>query len=205
MSTPDRKPRPPDSTPSADGRHRRSQRSRERILAAVAGALKDPQLELTPERVAAEAGVSLSTIFRHFGDMDGLAAAMRERVAGQVVPILAAGPFLGDARQRVGELVRRRAAAFEIMAPLLRATLRQSRPQRAARETEAELFRGMRRQLEEALAGELVDADLVEALDALLSLETWVRLRQTQGLAVARSRRVLEGAATALLEARGRA
>jgi hypothetical protein len=44
---------------------------------------------------------------------------------------------------------------------------------------------------------------LVEALDMLLSFESWSRLRDDQGLSVAKSKRVLKQAIEALLESQG--
>ena len=44
------------------------------------------------------------------------------------------------------------------------------------------------------------DAVLVEALDMLLSFESWNRLREDQGLSIAKSKRVLKQAIESLLE-----
>jgi hypothetical protein len=43
------------------------------------------------------------------------------------------------------------------------------------------------------------NADLVAALDMLLSFETWSRLREDQGLSIARSKRVLKQAIRSML------
>jgi hypothetical protein len=44
------------------------------------------------------------------------------------------------------------------------------------------------------------DVALVEALDMLLSFESWNRLREDQGLSIAKSKRVLKQAIESLLE-----
>jgi hypothetical protein len=44
------------------------------------------------------------------------------------------------------------------------------------------------------------DTVLVEALDMLLSFESWNRLREDQGLSIAKSKRVLKQAIELLLE-----
>jgi AcrR family transcriptional regulator len=112
---------PQERTGSAqDGRRLRSERSRARILDAVAEALADPDVDLTPAGIAARAGVSVSTIARHFGDREGLVAAMRDRIQTLLLPILSEGPFEGELRARIRELLRRRTAMFEIVAPLYR-------------------------------------------------------------------------------------
>ena len=61
--------------------------------------------------------------------------------------------------------------------------------------------RRLRRTLERAFASELRDAqpETLEALDALLSWDVWNRLRVAQGCSVARAKKVLVAAVTALI------
>jgi AcrR family transcriptional regulator len=189
----------------ADGRRRRAERSRERILEAVARALSDPDIVFTPENIAARAGVSISTIFRRFGDMDGLASAMRERIAARVMEHLAAGPFTGDVRSRVGELVRRRAAVYEIVGPLQRATLRQPRRRRGTQELHDHFKSVLRAQTTEALRTELARVpDLDGPVDTLLSLGAWLHMRVEQGLGADAAAAQVERGVLALLDASSR-
>ncbi len=197
-----REPKSPDD-PVLDGRHRRSQRSRERILDAVARAITDPDTVLTPERIAARAGVSISTISRHFGDMEGLATAMRERVAGKAIPYFMAGPFVGDTQTRLRELLRRRAAIFEIVGPFQRASLRQPWHSRGDQERRTRFATALRAQMTAALEPELRDdAEAAQIVGALLSLGTWAHLRLEQGLGVDAAAALVERAVLAQLEAR---
>jgi AcrR family transcriptional regulator len=182
-----------------DGRRRRSQRSRERILAAVAQALEDPDIELTAEQVAARSGVSISTIFRHFGDAEGLARAMRQRLQARVLPLYEAGPFEGDVRARVRELLRRRTAIYETIAPLYRVTLRQPRGS-APREQKRLLEENMQRQLSQALGAELEGSgDLRAVLTAVLSFDVWNHMRTIQALDGRSVARLLEQTVLTLL------
>ena len=104
----------------ADGRFRRSVRSRERILDALRELVSEGNLRPTGQQVAARASVSLRTVFRHFDDMEGLYREMHERLEQEMRP-LAAGPLVeGKLDQRVRALVRRRATVFERAAPFLR-------------------------------------------------------------------------------------
>jgi hypothetical protein len=58
----------------------------------------------------------------------------------------------------------------------------------------------LRRILEGILPREAaLNAVLVEALDMLLSFESWSRLREDQGLSIAKSKRVLKQAIESLL------
>ncbi len=184
-----------------DGRRRRAERSREKILDALERALGDPALPITPERISAEAGVSLSTLARHFGDLAGVTAAMRERAQARVMPHLAAGPFTGTTRVRVRELLRRRTAIFEVVGPLQRAALRQPTPDRDVWAEHLEMAEVLGAQVRTALEPELAGADeeLLLALDAALSVSAWLHLYDVRGLSPRRIAEVLEEAVLRLL------
>ena len=191
---PPHEPAPPD-VPNVDGRRQRSERSRERILDAVEHALSDPGTVLTPEGIATRAGVSLSSIFRHFGQIEGLATAIRERIAGKVLPYFMAGPFEGNTRTRVRELLRRRSAIYEIVSPLQHAALRQPRQPPGARETQEHFNGALLAQIKVALASELRnDSDATHIVEALLSLGAWTHLRVGRGLGVEAAAALLERA-----------
>lgn len=182
-----------------DGRRQRAARSRERILDAVAEALADPDVAITPAGIAARAGVSISTIVRHFRNRNGLVSALRDRIRAQVLPILQAGPFEGSLEARVQELVRRRAAIFEVVAPAYRAAPRDAHPGEW-RERREELERVLHAQLRQALEEEVTSqADVEALLCAHLSFATWDHLRTTQSIAGERARELLVRGALALL------
>jgi AcrR family transcriptional regulator len=192
------------SPAAPDGRHQRAARNRERIIDAVAEALADPNVPLTPAGVATRAGVSISTIVRHFRNREGLVAALRERIGGQVLPLLTAGPIVGPLEDRVGELVRRRSAIFELVAPAYRAAPRAPgvTDGAEAREDQRRLEQVLGAQLRQALAAEVEgDAELEALLSALLSFPSWDQLRTAQGLAAEHTRKLLERGTFALLAA----
>lgn len=195
--------RPEPIGPVQDGRRLRSERSRARILDAVAEALADPEVDLTPAGIAARAGVSVSTIARHFGDREGLADAVRNRIQAQLLPLLSAGPFEGDLRTRVRELLRRRTAIFELVAPLYLSALRQARPPSRARREHAKLEEMLREQLSRALGPELaLQEDREPLLAALLSFPSWNHLRGVQDIDATRATDLLERAVLDLLGSR---
>ncbi len=171
------------------------------MIEAVVRALSNPEIEITAERIAAEAGVSLSTLFRHFGDLDGMSEAVTAHVRGQVAPILLRGPFEGDLADRVADLVDRRAEAAEIVRPLRRAVLRSARPLPKDRERDRETRAQLREQMRAAFAPELEGAspELIAALDALLSFETFDHLRVHQGLPLEGTKRSIAQAVRSLL------
>lgn len=189
---------------ASDGRRERAARNRERIIDAVAEALGDPEVPLTPAGIATRAGLSISTIIRHFRNRAGLMAALRDRISDQVRPILTAGPILGPFEDRVGELIRRRTAIFELVAPAYRAAPRAPRAEdgNAAKENRRQLEQMLSAQLRQALEPELAgDAELEALLHALLSFPSWDQLRTAQGLDAQDARTLLERGTIALLAA----
>jgi AcrR family transcriptional regulator len=152
------------------------------------------------EQVAARAAVGLRTVFRHFQDMESLYREMSGVIAGELMAV-AARPFRAtDWRERVVELVERRAFAFERIAPYQRALAawrRRSKVQGAERQRLVAAAREiLTAQLPAAAAG---DQPTLEALDLLLSYEAWARLREDQGLSPTEARAAIEAAIRKLI------
>jgi len=195
----------PGQTNDADGRHQRSERSRERVLDAIYEAFRDSDVEVTAEQVAARARVSLSTIRRHFGDLLSLGEAMRERMLGRVLPLLRAPAPRGSRKQRVRALVARRREVFELVMPGLRATsLREPGALARARADRQQLESALRAQLLVTFPEELAGASgavRAELLSTVLSLASWEHLRSVRDVDPERCVALLESAAHALLGA----
>ena len=187
-------PNPDLETHERDGRRLRSADSRARIVAAMLALIEEGDISPGAEAVAARAEVGLRTVFRHFKDMDSLYQEMIEVIAG-VMRQAAGAPIQATVwRERILELVTRRAEVFEHIAPFKRAA--------DAHRLRSPVFEvageRMSRALREIIRRELPDAAqadplLLEGLDLLLSFETWSRLRREQGLGPAETRAVLEG------------
>jgi AcrR family transcriptional regulator len=195
----------PEQAHDVDGRHQRSERSRERVLDAIYAAFRDSDVEVTAEQVAARARVSLSTIRRHFGDLRSLSEAMRERMLGRVLPLLRAPAPAGSRKERVRALVARRREVFELVMPGLRATsLRAPGALVRARADRQQLESALRAQLLLTFPGELAGAwgaVRAELLSTVLSLASWEHLRTVRELDPERCIALLEHAARALLGA----
>lgn len=157
-------------------------------------------LQPTAQQVAESAGVGIRTVFRHFADMENLFAEMDARVQAEAAPILRADPVGGDVAVRVRALVERRIAFFERIAPFKRSGTVQRWRSAFLQRRHASLVRGLRADLLRCLpALRDAPADLVEALDLVLSFEAWDRLRTEQRLGRDRTREALVYAALALL------
>ena len=116
--------------PHADGRRRRAADSRARIVQAMLEMVHAGDISPAAEEVAARAEVGLRTVFRHFRDMESLYREMAAVIEAELQSILDE-PLRGrDWRARVREMLARRAAVYETIAPFKRAAdvHRQGRP-----------------------------------------------------------------------------
>lgn len=184
----------------SDGRRRRGQDNRDRIVAAMTELVKGGEVSPSAEQVAAKADVGLRTVFRHFQDMDRLYREISLRVAVEARVFLER-PFQNEAwPDRVVEMVGRRAQAYERIAPFKRAGDAFRHRSKFLGSDYAAMVAELRGVLERELPPEVrADTLRVEALDMLLSFEAWSRLRVEQGLDAGRTREVLEAAVRAVL------
>jgi AcrR family transcriptional regulator len=182
-----------------DGRIRRGVRNREAILDALIACYNDGILLPSVQQVAERAGVSARSVHNHFVDVEALRAEVAqrqwERFSRLSVPIDPSGPV----GERVRQLVDQRGAIFEGVTPVRRAALLwlPSSPTIAA--SLARLDRTLRRQIDRTFPG--LAPDVLDAVDALASWDTWNRLRAAQGVSAVRARRVVTNAIRTLLDA----
>jgi AcrR family transcriptional regulator len=185
---------------TADGRRRRGEDNRAKIVAAMLEIIHAGDLAPSAEQVAARADVGLRTVFRHFQDMDSLYREMSVVISSEL-HTAAQTPFKSeDWRERVVELIGRRSWAFEKVGPFLRASAVFRHRSKFLDADNADFATALRtilkRQLPPAVAR---DQARLEILDLLLSFETWSRLRREQGLTPKRAREVLETAVRRML------
>lgn len=141
----------------------------------------------------------MRSVFRLFDGVEALHAAAVatrvERVSHLLGPVNASGAL----EQRVKTLVDSRAKLFETISPVRRMAVRLSPTSRTVR-TDLEVANAfLRSQVADQFDAELRALptgrrrDVLDAVDAAASWETWERLRTTQGVSVQRSRRLLAG------------
>jgi AcrR family transcriptional regulator len=172
--------------PKPDGRRERSAASRRRILAAMVDLIESGQPSPTAEAVAARAGVSLRTVFRHFEEMENLHLEIAALVFERVRHILER-PFEHRSwPESLPEQVRRRAEFFEIMAPFKTAIDVYRHRSRAIAGQHRRITVMSRDLLAGFVPAELqADRERFELICLLMSLEAWQRLREQQGLTIA--------------------
>lgn len=184
----------------------RGERTRERVADALITLLQQGQVPPTARAVAARAGVSVRLVFHHFEDMDAL---YRKVVALQFArhwqQVRETPPDL-PLEERIERTVAARAKLFDAVREVRRAARAASirRPEIAARLEESDGL--ARKWLEGTFAPELAAAgrqrrELLAALDAAASWESWDRMRRSGGLSAAAARRSMARALHGLLEA----
>ena len=175
-----------------DGRRRRSQQSRDKIVAAMMALVEEGQISPIAEQVAERAQVGLRSVFRHFNDMDSLFAEMAMRLARHYQAGLA--PFVSsDWRGQLFEAIDRRIGIYEKLLPYKRAADAHRHTSPALQNSHVETSQLMRARLRSLLPPTLRDdAVAFETLDFLLSIDSWQRLRLEQRLTPEAARAVVE-------------
>ena len=187
---------------SLDGRRRRSQDSRARIVGALLELVREGNPSPSAEAVATRAKVGLRSVFRHFDDMDSLYREMTAVIEAELMSLIA-NSLQGETwRERLLALVDRRSNAFEAVAPFRSASdlLRQRSP--FLQEAHARMNGFLRAVLVNVLPDELAADPLrLEALDMAMSFEAWRRLRADQGLELEPARETVRALVTSLTAA----
>ena len=184
-----------------DGRKHRSQKSQARIVNAMLELVAQGNLEPSADQIADIAKVGRRSVFRHFSDMDTLYREIHNSIAASMGSIVLQPFQATDWVGQVLELVDRRAVGFEKMKPFLLAGQVHRHRSQFLKISHAQFVAMLRTILLGILPKEAAgNVVLVEALDMLLSFESWSRLREDQGLSIAKSKRVLKQAIELLLQ-----
>ncbi len=188
----------------ADGRRRRSVDSRSRLVGAMLELVAEGHPSPGAEQVAARAGIGLRSVFRHFKDMDSLYDELSAIIAERL-DAMARMPLQATAwRGQMHEILARRIAAFEALAPFLHAGQLHRHRSPSLRADHARFVGDLRVLLARVLPGGRADDKvLVEALVLLLSFEAWRRLRDEQGLGADAAEAVLARALESLISPAG--
>jgi AcrR family transcriptional regulator len=163
-------------------RERQTAQTRELVLDAVTELIGDRRVdEVTTREIAATAGVSERTVYRHFPDRE----AMLEGLSGRMRDLAGVNPAAGF--QSIDDLaptaIRLMAALDENYATARAEAVFNADPRRFAAETQANT-----RQLRELVSRGLPDLDEREQLHiaavirCLISSQAWLRMREEFGI-----------------------
>lgn len=185
-----------------DGRRLRTEESRRRVVTALLECVREGDFDPSAEAVAQRAGVGLRTVFRLFKDKEGLVRQMSEAVLFRIAD-LASAPLAGASwREQLDDLMTRRFAVYEQVMPYRRAAMAHAHHSEVVRSNSETMRQHMRKTLTASLPAEIrADHARLDALEMILSIEAWIRLRIDQRLDPARARAAIRRAAAALVTA----
>lgn len=174
-----------------DGRRRRSQTSRDKIVAAMLELVAEGRITPSADDVASRAKVGLRTVFRHFADMESLYAALTRALADQYEMWMV--PFASSEwREQLVEVVERRTATYERLLPFKRASDVHRHMSPAMQSHYASVLGIMRQRLHALLPPSIADdVQRFETIDLMLSFEVWQRFRGEQQLGAAQAHDII--------------
>lgn len=194
----------------SDGRHRRSERTRQALIEAYLDLLREKHRPPTAPEIAKRAGCSARSVFERFSDVLTLSLAAADHSFEQAMAQAAVPNLDADLNIRLKSQVEMRAAICEQWLPLWRALLRH---QSASEELAIRIKRirvAMVARLDLVYGPELSTLSDVEhsqllvTLDILTDFESWGRMREDHGLSIEAARNLWINAIGRLLPRRRR-
>ena len=183
-----------------DGRHLRTERSRQAFIDEALALVRAGVLEPTAQQVAERTGVGVRTFFRHFADMEALFAAADKHIRQQSEARFLGGDREGSPEERIVHVIERRANAYEIEKYSALSVAALSWRYDTLRKNYARYQHGLRIDLDDWLPElKKLPRSRREALDAATSFEMWHRLRVHQGVGKAAAIEILIDMVTDLM------
>lgn len=193
---------------AVDGRHARSERSRQAMVDALLDLLRTGTLRPSSAQIAERAGVTQRTLFNQFGDMDSLISAVAARQTERVLSLL---PTAGEGTldERVDRYCDGLALLLDETMHVRWAVVASSTPMAPAAAAVGSARQFMRRRIADAFApelaplGEVAAGELLDALEIETDPVVWRMRRVQQELSSDQARAVVARAVLALLRDAG--
>jgi len=197
-------PEPTGRKGTIDGRHARSERSRQAMVDALLDLLKEGVLRPSSAQIAERAGVTQRTLFNQFGDMDSLISAVAARQVQRFLKLL---PQAGEGtfEERVTSYCDGLERLLEETMHVRWAVVTNPNPEWMGAKVVRTARDFMRGQLAEAFQPELsqlpadVQDDLIDSLELEIDPVTWRVRRVQQELEPEKARSLVERSILALL------
>jgi AcrR family transcriptional regulator len=179
-----------DAPSSQDGRLTRAARTRAAVVDALLTLNERGNLRPTARDIAAEAGVSLRSLYVHFDDLEALFVAASARHAERITAVLPPLVTDGTFDERLDSFLARRVTLFEVGAGVRRAALLQEPFSPALQHALSEGRKAARAEVRRAFGPEISGAQpelssrLWRTLEVVTSAATWEALRTYQDLSV---------------------
>ena len=189
--------------PRLDGRNLRAEKNRKLVAEAFLKLLMDGESHPTAQMISKRSGVSTSTLFRLYDDLDALHAAVLSSRIEQLRDCLVEVPVQQSLSERVRQLVELRSSYYEKIANVRRYAVARRRDSPLVDHRlsmNEKLFYSQIQQLFAAEVSDLEQAtDVLLGVDSITSWESWERLRTDQKLSVKRAKVVIEATLMRLL------
>ena len=183
-----------ETSANVDGRRERADATRRNILNAARALILQGDFDPTAQAIAKHSGITRRTLFRHFPDMETLHHEIiidAQRYAQTVMD----EPFPQNTTKwstQIEVVIERRVRIFEYLMPLYISAVYQSYRTTSSRKSRRGGNQRRRARLEQVLPSNMVSNNLLlEALNAILSIDYWITLRQDQQLTVTEATKVL--------------
>jgi AcrR family transcriptional regulator len=186
--------------PKLDGRLNRSVVTRNKIVETLTTLILEGQISPTAEQVALRANVGLRTVFRHFDNMDALYREISIDVDAQIKPLLQARLDGLTWQERVAQSIGVRSVIYDRTAAMHVAAQAHRHESAYLTQNLMESARLQRDLLLRLLPPDVAQSPhLLDALDLVLSFESWIRLRREQSLSATEATAVMQLTVKALL------
>lgn len=194
-----------DEAPSIDGRRARRERNRTAVVNSVFALIAEDGATPTVEAIAGRAGVSVSSIFRYFDNLDDLHRQTIEHHFARVAPLFSI-PSIGDGDRdaRITRFADARLDLYDAIAPVARVARSRAVDVPLIALSLAAARTQMAGQAREHFGAEVTNRtparadDLVGLIDALTSFEAWDLLTTVHGRTRVQVRRAWTSALDAL-------
>lgn len=176
-----------DDAVAVDGRRLRSERSRTAVLDAMLDLYTAGIIRPSASQIAEASGVSERSLFRHFTDLEDLAASALDRKLSEVRPLFSAPSNEGTRAERIDAMVAARVHLHDELGNLARAAGYHAVSSPTVAQAVADRRATLRRQVERQFAPELDALPkrerrlLLVRLDQMCSLEALDYLRAPSG------------------------
>lgn len=186
--------------PKLDGRLNRSVVTRNKIVETLTTLILEGQISPTAEQVALRANVGLRTVFRHFDNMDALYREISIDVDAQIKPLLQARLDGQTWQERVVQSIAVRSEIYDRTAAMHVAAQVHRHESVYLTQNLMESASLQRDLLQRLLPPDVAqNTPFLDALDLVLSFESWIRLRREQSLSATQATAVMELTVKALL------
>ncbi|WP_322991240.1 TetR/AcrR family transcriptional regulator [Limnohabitans sp.] len=174
--------------------------TRNKIVETLTSLILEGQISPTAEQVALRANVGLRTVFRHFDNMDALYREISIDVDAQIKPLLQARLDGQTWQERVVQSIAVRSEIYDRTAAMHVAAQVHRHESVYLTQNLMESARLQRDLLQRLLPPDLAhNSPFLDALDLVLSFESWIRLRREQALSATEATAVMQLTVKALL------